>query len=118
MIASLILIVIAAVCNAMMDVLSHHWYKFRWRGVVDRQWWDPSKSWENKYINRASGSWWIPVQFSDGWHTFKTVMIFALMGAVVSFESVSIYLDLALFCIYGVVWNLVFGLCYRNLFVK
>jgi hypothetical protein len=49
-ITSIILVALAAVCNAIMDVLSHHYP----RSIFNRfnpKWWNPKTSWMNKYVN-------------------------------------------------------------------
>lgn len=45
---------------------------------ADPQYWDPDKSWENKYWRR------VPVQISDAKHAFATLEKFALFSAGIS----------------------------------
>jgi hypothetical protein len=80
----------------------------------------------NKYVNWKEGDRRIklipPQQISDAWHLFKTIMIFALCGAIVISDlDVYTFMDYRLnllveFAAYGITWNVVFSLCYNHLF--
>jgi hypothetical protein len=121
---TIILIMIAAMCNAVMDIISH---KYAWsifheyNDIFMQQWWDPRHSWKNKYkISRKK--WYKPVQFSDAWHTFKTIMIFCLMAAVITFDfdnynffNNKLFNFLLCYGVLGTTWNLTFVLFYKRI---
>lgn len=112
---SLFFVFTAAVCNAVMDTLSHHFDKSLFRGL-NKQYWDASISWKNKYIDGepSKGRRLFPVQISDGWHLFKTIMLISWGLAVVTYvPNFAWYWDLL---IVGVVYNCYFSLFYKNIF--
>lgn len=142
-----IFVALAAICNAIMDTLVHHFSdsifkkknKSLWNGVV---------SWRNKYIN---GNWqmgrrkflifktkfWeskginIHPIFTDKWHQFKFGMIFFMVCAICVFPF-DITPDICHECtgfgyavkylwpipVYGTIWNLTFSLFYKKLLRK
>jgi hypothetical protein len=61
-----------------------------------------------------------PVQLSDAWHFFKTLMIIFLVLSVITFDSSSLtsFTDyLIIFISYGVIWNIIFSLFYDEFLV-
>lgn len=127
---SLIFIILAAVCNAIMDVVQFHYmfsifYKKHifW---VNRLWWDPTISWLNKYEDRDYTKplrkiLWFDVPFTDAWHTFKTLMVIFIVLSIITFDK-SLIKDntsfIALLILYGTLWNVSFNLTYNNLYKK
>lgn len=54
MVLIIFLVIIASICNAIMDITSHKyaWSTFsKYHYTFNSFYWDPSKSWRNKYIN-------------------------------------------------------------------
>jgi hypothetical protein len=45
-------ILLAAICNAVMDTITHHWDASIFKQLRNGMWWDPSISWKNKYVDR------------------------------------------------------------------
>jgi len=132
-ILSILLFVITAMCNALMDVIQFHWDDFRWKDKVNEQWWNPAISHLNKYIDgiKANGKiykgWlgWVS-NFLDAWHFSKMIMIilFALSAIlfpysfkICIFEN-NIYNIGIWLMVYGIAWNVPFNYCYNNLFIK
>lgn len=119
---SLVLLFIAALCNALMDTLSHHWYKFRWRHKVTGQWWNPELSWKNKYMQCGLDvryKWYYKfVWFSDAFHFFKSLMIVLICASIVMWTEAEPLYKLIGFAVCGFVWNLGFGLGYNWIYVK
>ena len=94
----MISIFLAAFCNAIMDTVDHHFLQSVFsliKGPDSKQkrlWWNEYEGWRNKYINRnqALGLRKIhlfgmcfnyPVQLTDAWHFFKTIMlVFCALG--------------------------------------
>jgi len=125
---SLILVGIAAICNAVMDVLQFH-YKQSIFDKYNSKWWNPAISWKNKYVdwdnylrNRKQlnifNLFYIdyPIFLTDAWHFFKSSMIVLLGLAIVFYNPViNIYVDIVLI---GIVWNMVFKVFYSKFFRK
>lgn len=132
MFMSAIFFMLAAVCNALMDSLQFHWYKFRWNNVLNPQFWNPAISWKNKYIDGDSkkglkykGALGFMSNFLDAWHLFKMIMIFCFSFTVLFFPYAfkfcvfhSNILNGALWlAILGVCWNAPFNLFFNKIFV-
>jgi hypothetical protein len=126
-ISSLIFWVLASICNSIMDKTNHHYSKSIFV-KLNPMWWNGEISWKNKYIDGDStlglrklfsksngllGKINYPVQLSDAWHFFKTLMIIFLVLSVITFDSSSLtsFTDyLIIFISYGVIWNIIFSL--------
>jgi hypothetical protein len=133
-ISSLIFWVLASICNSIMDKTNHHYSKSIFV-KLNPMWWDGEISWKNKYIDGDStlglrklfpksngllGKINYPVQLSDAWHFFKTLMIIFLVLSVITFDSSSLtsFTDyLIIFISYGVIWNIIFSLFYDKFLV-
>ena len=129
---SLICWVLAALCNAVMDTLAHH-YPTSIFTKWDPQFWNPAISWKNKYKEgiKAYGpafflSTGMLVLFTDGWHLFKSMMIVLIGIAIVTFPysieicifSSSFLNGLLYLSILGVLWNVPFSYFYNNVLKK
>lgn len=125
---SVIFFVLASVCNSVMDICSHHYYGSIF-SKYSNYFWNTELSWKNKYINRDPRLGFkklykninYPVQLTDAWHLFKSLMIVFLTLSVITFDSslVSGFVSFVLLLgIYGLIWNLTFNLFYNNLFKK
>jgi len=145
---SVLFIVLASICNAVMDVCSHHFTKSIFTtskkkifGVNKHEWWrwwNASYSWRNKYVNddpdygrRKLGNTELnyPVQLTDAWHFFKTLMIVFIVLAIVFYTGhfYAKYRDLGLspqlaligeIIFYGASWNVFFSLFYKKILRK
>jgi hypothetical protein len=102
---STLFLCLAAVCNAVMDICSHKFTKsifaikkdFKFLSIkVNKHrwwtWWNTQYSWRNKYVNDdpqyGRKKLWgtsinYPVQLTDAWHLFKTLMIIFTVFAIV-----------------------------------
>ncbi len=135
MVYSFIFIILAAICNAIMDKITHHWDDSIFdkpNGEITKwdMWWNPQYSWINKYQDRDSkkpirkilGVFDVP--FTDAWHTFKTLMICFLMLAIVtSWVSEPPFLNtwwfyLSFYMFLGILWNGTFNIYYNHLLIK
>jgi len=128
---SIILIALAAICNAVMDICSHHYY-YSVFTMFNSQYWNANVSWANKYINGEPsigrkkwlyGMLNIPVQITDAWHLFKSLMIVFLISAIPFCPSNELGLPewiyySAVIIAGGTVWNLTFNLFYKHLLRK
>lgn len=129
MIATAILIILAAICNAVMDVVSHKYNQsiFAYDDFKEHdQFWDASISWRNKYIGlsqyngRRKLFWNInyPVQITDAFHLFKMIMIFAFIGAIAICPTESIKESIIVFVVGGIIYNTTFSLFYKRILIK
>jgi hypothetical protein len=128
---SLLFFVLAAACNAVMDTLQYHFYSskiyYTLRKPTQAYWWNPEVSWKNKYIDRYPPNglrkWlWFDVPFTDGWHTFKSIMVlclcFSLLFAFLSERRAELWIDLLCIPVWGICWNLTFNLFYNKILIK
>lgn len=145
---SIIFFIIAAACSGLMDVLIFHHPISIFQKHKKGFWSDAfMESWKCKYVDWDGGNRslrklfpnfksrfkifsWIgkinyPVQISDAWHFFKTIMIFSICISVVSFKLIVFYefnsrflMYLITFILYGIVWNWTFNLMYNWILIK
>lgn len=120
-----ILISIAAACNAVMDKVSFH-YSHSIFANLNELFWNPNLSWKNKYKNgdqeqgeRFPFSATALVMFTDAWHLFKSIMITALVTAIiVSIPGIKelwyIGAWLGARLLYAVVFHLFFHIIFEN----
>ena len=126
---SLICWVLAALCNAVMDTLAHH-YPTSIFTKWNPQFWNPKISWKNKYKagRKSNGpafflSTGILVAFTDAWHFFKSTMIVLLAIAVVMFPCTCLFNNIVFniltwMFILGVLWNIPFSYMYNKVLKK
>lgn len=120
---SILLISFAAVCNAVMDVCQFHYDRSIFT-FYDHKFWNAEISWKNKYVDWDNGDrrrkkwfWKInyPVQFTDAWHLFKSLMIIFFALAIILYRPV--VNELIDFGIFGIVWNATFNVYYNTVFM-
>ena len=92
---SVILMVIAGVFNACMDVLKHRYNVSIFKGMKAQQWTNPGLSWTNKWKNgdpsqgeKFIGSSTFLVSLTDFWHFCKHFMLTFIMLAVVLYHPI------------------------------
>ncbi len=129
---SIILFVLAAICNSIMDTLGDHQEISIFSSLQAKYGWFWSnaytESWKNKYANRDPSKgrvkWNIfglkinrPVQITDAWHFFKMLMIVLAVFSAVFYIPVfsKWWMDIILF---GIVWNSIFALFYNKVLLK
>ena len=116
---SLIFLSLAAICNAVMDVVSFHYWDSIFFKLSKHKWWDPKVSWMNKYDEYGKRKKWLwglinkPVQFTDSFHFFKMLMIIFIIIAIVTYKGMELWYYLPLSY---VAWNGCFLLFYRYIF--
>ncbi len=126
----LFFIALAAICNAVMDTVMHH-YSESIFSKYDPTWWDETISRLNKYVNRDINGGVRkdrPVQFSDAWHFFKflTVVFFCLAAMASAWDPYMKYFYMipswASFCLVlltlGGIYTHVFNIFYNYVFKK
>jgi hypothetical protein len=94
----MILILLAAICNAVMDVLSFHYHSSIFR-YMNESFWNPEKSWVKKFIPFTKYR-------LDAWHVFKSLMICFLLLAAFGLTWK--------FFLAGAIWILTFNLFYNK----
>tara|TARA_R110000796_G_scaffold126793_9_gene241828 strand:- start:5320 stop:5730 length:411 start_codon:yes stop_codon:yes gene_type:complete len=129
LILSAICFALASVCNAVMDKSMFHYHKSIFK-TKERQFWDATVSWSNKYIDGdyTKGrtmfklfGWLltIPVQFTDAWHLFKMLCIcflaLSITFAIGSDLEMNIFKLSAAFIGYGLIWNNIFTLFFHHI---
>lgn len=116
---SFIFVLLASICNAIMDVTQFHFWRSIFNNDIFRaRWWNGSVSWRNKYVNGdvKQGRTNTPVWFTDAFHFFKSSMIIYLTLAIVSYDiMINPLID---FLILGLTWNTFFSLFYKHIFKK
>jgi hypothetical protein len=134
---TIILIALASICNAAMDVCAHKFWHSRFHIVFNQRWnsfFNTSESWKNKYVNKntALGRRKInllgilvnyPVQLTDSFHLFKSTMIVCWAFAAVCYvpivqtanPTINMLTDVF---ILGTTWNITFSLFYKKVFLR
>jgi hypothetical protein len=121
---SIIFLVIASICNALMDTITHH-YSTSIFSKFNPKFWNGETSWRNKYIDgdpsKGRKKWFygelnVPVQVTDAWHLSKTIMIIAICSSIIVYDpGFWWWADLI---IYGIAWNSTFSLFYNRIFKR
>ncbi len=123
---SLIFICVAASFNAAMDVVSFHYSTSKF-AKLNNQYFDPSVSWKNKYIDgepsKGRKKWFFglinkPVAFTDFWHLMKSLMVIFICASISLFKTDGLVTSFVAFCVMGIFWNLTFNLFYNNILKK
>jgi hypothetical protein len=117
---SIIFIILASMCNALMDTLSTRYDVSIFRNFKNQQFWDWRISWKNKWKNgniRNGESFFLSSTMlsalTDGWHLAKGLMLGFISLAVVMYVPMYGILDACIFCI---VWGMTFEFSYNKLF--
>lgn len=118
--------VMAAICNAAMDVLAFKFKTSVFRNL-NHMWWRPSISWLNKYKDKTPskgaaffGSTTFLVFLTDAWHLFQMLMgvLIILCICLVSLLEYNLawYYVLCAGIGFKFVWGFVFELFYSKVF--
>ena len=90
------LAIISVAANFVMDELRTHYERFFQKIIsVKRQdWWNPSLSWDNKYIKRSKVLTFIFSTFlsflTDAWHFFKAIFLTGIALIILLLENDSL----------------------------
>jgi hypothetical protein len=122
---SYILVILAAISNAVMDTLIHHHDTSVFKKYKTGFWSDAYlESWKNKYVDgepiKGRKKWFwkinVPVQFLDAWHCTKSIMIICLIAAIILYNP--LFNPLIDFCALGFIWNMTFSFFYNVILRK
>lgn len=127
---SLTFLILAAICNAVMDTSVHH-YSISKLKSLNPSFWNGEISWRNKYIDGDSTKgrvkWYFglnkPVQLTDAFHFFKMLMIIFICLSIITFDKCLVlvgcqyqwYSFIIMLGVYGTMWNLWFSLFYNKI---
>lgn len=124
---SLLLFLIAAILNAVMDTLAHHHGSSIFKTNRNYSFWG-ANSWTRKYKDNNPGAgsrFWGSTTFlvflTDGWHLSQWLMISCMVGAIIAFPSKIINgwdAIIAVFLVFRVGWGLIFELFYGKLLLR
>lgn len=115
MIKVIILITLAAIAKAVADTLTHH-FETSIFTRYNRQFFDPSISWLNKYVGRDVTKGINKKVFqplTDGWHMANSIMISCFIG--LPFVVSGNMHGMIGYVIAGGLFDLVFNLFYNKL---
>ena len=121
---SLILITIAGILNAIMDVLAVRYDVSVFSKLTQfKLFLDPRISWANKYKNgsvfsgpKFFGSTTFFVSFTDAWHLAKSLMIWLIAAAIIFYKPiVNPLIDIF---IMHILFSVAFELFFGTLFIK
>lgn len=122
MMLSLVLIMIAGVCNSIMDTLQFH-YGASCFSNLNPFFWDPKESWKNKWKNgdrsqgeKFFGSSTFLVCFTDAWHLFQTFMLLCFSFAIVLYSPmVNWWVDAIIYhAVFGIVFELFWSIIWKK----
>ena len=99
---SYILIALAAICNAFMDIVENENFHASIFKNLNQKFWYKKGSW--LYAKRIGG------YKLDAWHLAKSLMIILICVAIITYHPFIPIID---FVIYGLLWNLTFNTAYK-----
>lgn len=108
----IIFLILACICNSIMDTLAHHYEKSIFNNF-NPKWWNPNISWynhknNNKYIEFMLST--VLIYITDAWHFFKILTIlFSLLFAMTD-PNLSL-------CWYLIIWGIIFEVFYNYIWV-
>lgn len=101
-----LLVILAAICNAMMDTLSHHFHASVFSDLNPKFW--------NPNISYKYAKFFPYTKYRvDAWHLAKSTMIVLLISLLACNVITFWWLDII---ICGLLWNGTFNLFYNKLF--
>lgn len=119
----LILLVIAGISNAVMDVLRFRYNKSIFLNFRNQNWWNPTISWRNKWKDGdpekgekfwGSSRWF--VRFTDAWHFFQGLMFTCFFLSIIFYiPTFNMVID---FIIMYVIFTTTFEIFFKKIFIK
>lgn len=107
---STVMFIISSSLEGVMDFVNWYDWKIPW----SKDYWDPDKSWVNKYVDGDSekgrkkfffGKLNVPVAFTDGWHLMKFFRNRFREGAIILYTVAMVTTELSLvwICVYVII---------------
>lgn len=91
---SSILIILAAICKAIVDTISHHYYESVF-STFNPKFWNPEISWMNKGKGLKSTLF---VAITDAWHLFGLLeRVFIILAAYLCSDWIFLFIIYGLF---------------------
>jgi len=98
---SLAILIVAGIMKGIMDTLQFHYDKSFASKFKNQQWWNPKLSWKNKYKDRGDSfivnlfekidnTFFVFV--TDAWHLSQSIMITAMIMAIVLYQPITPYI--------------------------
>jgi len=120
---SIILIVLAGICNAIMDVLKTRYNTSIFSSCKNQTWLKPALSWRNKWKDgdplngpKFFGSTTFLVFLTDFWHLTKFLMLGFISFAIVFSNPIIVwYVD---FLLYYCTFTIPFEIFYNKVLIK
>lgn len=125
-VCSVLCLVLSAICNALMDTIVHHYPVSILTRFNKPHIWDGQISWKNKYQDRDPSKPRVklkifgkitkfnkPVQLTDAWHFFKSLMIVSMIIGFTLYPRR--FNPLADIMLLGIIWNIVFYAFYNKI---
>lgn len=119
----LILLIIAGISNAIMDVLRFRYNKSIFLNFRNQNWWNPNISWRNKWKDGnpengekfwGSSRWF--VRFTDAWHFFQGLMFTCFFLSIIIYIPLfNVVID---FIIIYVTFTTTFEIFFKKIFIK
>lgn len=119
----LILLIIAGISNAVMDVLRFRFSRSIFSNFKNQQWWNPRLSSANKWKNGdhtqgerfwGSSRWF--VRFTDAWHFFQGLMFTCFFFSIILYEKMfGMFFD---FILMYFLFTSVFEIFFSKIFIK
>jgi len=112
---SFILMFIAGVANACMDVIKYHWDKCIFTTWSNQNWINPALSWPNKWKPKTKLGDLIMstilVWVTDFWHFCKALMLTAIMASIIFYTPlINWWIDfILLYSIFTITFELFFS---------
>lgn len=112
---SLIFWMLAAICNAVMDTLVHHYHISIFKNMKNTHFWNPDISW------RFAPCLPYTKYKVDSWHLVKSTMIICLALSIVfiwqakEFTINTWWYYMLFFILLGIIWNSTFNIFYNHI---
>jgi hypothetical protein len=118
---SILLILLAGICNASMDVLRYRYSTSIFRLWKNQNWVNPELSWPNKWKPDSKFGDFIMstilVWVTDFWHFCKFLMLTFIVGSVIFHQSIIVNWWVDAIILLGA-FTITFEIFYSKIFIK
>lgn len=124
---SALLLAIAAIFSAAMDIIAHKYERSIFSKKNNHKYYDLRVSWRNKYIDgfpHLGRTYWKVgphkitkhAAFTDAWHLYKSCMVVFFVASAVVYNFTNVYISLIHWILLGTVWTQTFNIFYNKYF--